>query len=95
MSTMEPHVYRHQGIIDSPRNPFVGSRNDWIRQGCRFTEHRQDQAKHLLHETVEEIWKKPPNSGRYPAFVAIRWGYAEIKGNKLVPTGKWVEVLVS
>lgn len=85
----------YRGVIDKSRNPFVGSNNDWIQQGYAFTEHRRDQAKRLLYKTIEEILKEPPNSGRYPAFVAIRWGYAEIKGNKLVPTAKWSKMETS
>lgn len=80
----------NDGIIDASRNPFAVK--DWIRQRRRFTMHRRKQAEALLGKTVQEINDlKDRNIGRYPAFVAIRWHFAEIMDDKLVPTGKWNE----
>ena len=78
---------RYEGVIEEDRNPFA--QPSWIEQGYSFTEHRRDQAGALLGKTVQEIRDMGGNEGEYPAFVAIRWGYAEIKDNRLTPTAKW------
>lgn len=72
------------GVIDESKNPFGCP--TWIKQPCRkFTEWRKKQALPLLFHTSDEVKKK----GKYPAFVAIRLGYAEMIDNRLVPTAKW------
>lgn len=80
------------GVIDISQNPFAWKK-DWIRQGHSFTVNRQRQAQTLLYKTYEEIRaidkQRDPNYGSYPAFVAIRWRYAEMRDNRLVPTAKW------
>jgi hypothetical protein len=75
------------GIIKEQQNPF--SCNDWIKQGFGLTDHRRKQVAPLLGLTIEEIRQIKRNEGRYPAFVAIRWGFAEVQGNRLRPTEKW------
>ncbi len=75
------------GAIDKERNPF--SCEDWINQGFSLTSHRQDQMKVILGKSVDEIFDLDRNEGSYPAFVAIRWGFAEVKDNKLVATPKF------
>ncbi len=79
------------GIIEQEKNPFATP--SWIEQGYgltfKKTRNRQDQLTDLFNKTIEEIRQMDQNSGAYPAFVAIRWGFAEIKDNKLVPTRKW------
>lgn len=78
---------KKSGVIDYARNPFCS--NDWIKQGRGLAAHRQEQLAYLLGKTVEAIKKIHRNNGSYPAFVAIRWGFAEVKKNKLIPTEKW------
>lgn len=75
------------GIIDLNRNPFVV--NDWINQGYGLTKHRSEQLAKILFKSVAEISKLPQNEGKYVAFVAIRWGFAEIIDGKLLPSQKW------
>lgn len=75
------------GIIDLIRNPFVV--NDWINQGYGLTKHRSEQLANILFKTVDEISELLRNEGKYVAFVAIRWGFAEIIIGKLLPTKKW------
>jgi hypothetical protein len=75
------------GVIDYARNPFYC--DDWISQERRLTAHRQKQFSNILGKTIEEIKKINRNEGSYPAFVAIRWGFAEVRKNKLIPTEKW------
>jgi len=77
---------RYKGVIEEDRNPFT--QPSCIEQGYSFTEHRRDQAEALLGKTVQEIRDTGPNEGEYPAFVAIWWGYAEIKDNRLTSTAK-------
>ena len=75
------------GIIDKDINPFYDK--DWVKQGRRLTGKRQDYLIKIFNKTVEEIKEINRNEGKYPAFVAIRWGFAEIKNNVLVKTQKW------
>ena len=74
------------GIVDKKQNPFA--RKSWIQQGYSFTKYRQGQFD-ILGKSFDEIWKIDPNIGRYLAFVSIRWGFAEMKDNRLVPIEKW------
>ena len=75
------------GIIDKENNPFVV--NDWIKQGFGLTLHRQKQLKKILGKTIDQIRRIKRNEGAYPAFVGIRWGFANIKNDVLEPTSKW------
>jgi len=70
-----------KGIVDTDKNPFA--RKDWIKQGYSLTDHRRQQLRALFGKTVQEISQVGRNEGRYPAFVAIRWGFARIKDGKL------------
>ncbi len=82
------------GIVDEGRNPFVKSY--WIDQGHGLTvkyANRQASLGKLFGKSVEEIKKINPNLGSYPAFVGIRWGFAEINDNQLIETEKWVNRL--
>ncbi|MCK5862506.1 MAG: hypothetical protein KAH38_08475 [Candidatus Hydrogenedentes bacterium] len=74
-------------IIDAARNPF--GMPCWIKQGYKLTSHRQQQLKKLFGKTQGDIFSSNVNAYRYPAFVGIRWGYAELQGGILVPTNKW------
>ena len=78
---------RTDGITDSKRNPFTQDR--WIRQGYGLTGKRRTDLEPLLGQTREKILKGDENSRRYPAFVAIRWGFAEVQDDTLVPTEQW------
>ena len=76
------------GIIDLIRNPFATNR-DWIRQGLALTKKRQKQLTVLIGKESKDILKiSPINYGKYVAFVAIRWGFAEIIDGKLTSTDK-------
>ena len=88
---MEASLNPDGGVIDKTKNPFA--RQDWIEQRHAFTPHRRDQVELLLSKTIEEIRAIGTNAGSYPAFVAIRWRYAEITQNRLTPTAKWTEWL--
>ena len=79
------------GIIDKSSNPF--SCASWIKQASGFTKHRQKQAEAILGESTDDICRLGRNSARFPAFVAIRWGFAEIKEGVFVPTEKWTNRL--
>lgn len=76
-----------EGIIDN-NNPFT--QDSWIKQGYGFTIHRQKQISELFGKDKSNILgTNPRNENSYVAFVAIRWGFAIIKGGKLTPTEKW------
>jgi hypothetical protein len=84
------------GIIDAEKNPFLGNYMDWImtqRRGLSPLIHAR--VSKLFGRTVEDIkgtehyTPKARNEVRFPAFVAVRWGFAEIKSGELVPTKKW------
>ncbi len=77
----------NKGIINN-NNPFI--QVDWIKQGFGFTLHRQKQISELFGKHKEVILEtKPKNNYSYVAFVAIRWGFAEVIDGKLTPTEKW------
>lgn len=80
-----------EGIIDKEKNPF--GTPSWIKQGYGLTyknkRNRQEDLPILFNKTVDEINKMSRNDGKYVAFVAIRWGFAKIINNKLVPTEIW------
>ncbi|MCJ7446874.1 MAG: hypothetical protein MUO72_04215 [Bacteroidales bacterium] len=77
-----------QGIIDSKNNPF--RRDPWIDQGFSITPDRQKSLERLLGIDHQKIIKlKPDNLNCYVAFVAIRWGFAIITNDLLLPTYKW------
>jgi hypothetical protein len=76
-----------EGIIDK-NNPFT--QDSWIKQGYCFTIHRQKQIAELFGKDKSNILgTNPRNENSYVAFVAIRWGFAKIVGDKLTPTEKW------
>ncbi len=73
------------GIIDQELNPFVS--DDWIEQKRKLTPYRLKQLKELIDVHVETI-KSNRNEGAYPAFVGIRWGFAEVQNRRLKKTEK-------
>jgi hypothetical protein len=76
------------GIVDPERNPFVTS--SWVAQAQSLsTAHRQGQLQRLFGKTIDEIRQVGRNPGEYPAFLGIRWGFARLEGDRLVPTEKW------
>ena len=74
-------------IIDPENNPFI--QPSWINQGCKLTAGRQTELAPLFGLTKGQIMQGDPNKRRYSACVAIRRGFAELRDNILVPTGKW------
>jgi hypothetical protein len=83
--------FMNNGIIEKEKNPFATP--SWIKQGYGLTyknkRNRQEDLPALFNKTPDEITKMNRNEGKYLAFVAIRWGFAEIKDNRLVPTEFW------
>lgn len=76
------------GITNENENPFA--RDAWVEQGFGLTDHRARQLEPLLNRPVELVLDhRPENTGCYVAFVAVRWGFAKIWGERLVPTEKW------
>jgi hypothetical protein len=76
------------GIIDKERNPFI--KDSWIEQGYSFTPDRQELTPILFKRSIEEIKSlKEENYCSYPAFLAIRWGFAFLRNNILFPSFKW------
>ena len=76
-------------ITDSQNNPFA--LKSWINQGYPFTQHRQNKFEVLSGLKLEEIRENYcRNDGTYVAFVAIRWGFANLVNGRLIPTNKWI-----
>jgi len=76
------------GIIDKESNPFI--KDSWIEQGYSFTPDRQELTPILFKRSIEEIKSlKEENDCSYPAFLAIRWGFAFLRNNVLFPSYKW------
>lgn len=86
---MKPNI-DEIGIIDEVNNPFGRNKNDWIKKARGFTEHRRTQLMPLLNRNANEVLDhKPENESRYPAFVAVRWGFAKLSSdNKLISKRK-------
>ncbi len=74
------------GIIDKKLNPFYKAA--WCGQNSQLTPHRKDQLRKLLFQSIANIYRMNPNEGSYVAFIAIRWGFAEIVGGDLIGTEK-------
>jgi hypothetical protein len=77
----------NHGIIDNERNPFATK--SWIEQGLSLTPGREEKLEFLFGKSINEIKKIKPNDGKYPSYLGIRWGFAEIQNNTLIPTEKW------
>jgi len=77
------------GIIDKVRNPF--SIPFWVEQGYGLTPGRRLQLQALLGEDEKGIRKEPRNRGAYVAFVAIRWGFAEMSHGILTAKDIWLK----
>jgi len=75
------------GIVDKGKNPFAIK--SWIKQGRGLTLHREKQLKKVFSKTIEQIRNAGKNQGAFPAFVAIRWGFARIENGILKPTSNW------
>ena len=76
------------GIIDKNSNPFI--KDSWIEQGFSFTPERQELTPILFKRSIEEIKiLKEENYCSYPAFLAIRWGFAFLRNDILFPSYKW------
>jgi len=77
-----------EGIIDKDSNPFA--KDSWIEQGYSFAPDRQKLTPKLFKRSIQEIEAfKEENYYNYPAFLAIRWGFAFIRNNILYPSYKW------
>ena len=77
-----------QGIIDPQQNLFA--KPSWIEQGYSLTPDRQALLPILFKRTVKEIKVlKDENYCSYPAFLAIRWGFAFLRNNVFLPSYKW------
>ncbi len=80
-------MIKTQDAVDPDTNPFACP--SWIKQGYGLTEKRCRQLSLLFGNTVQEIRSGNRNMCRYPAFLGIRRGVAEISEGKLVPTEQW------
>lgn len=83
-----------RGILDKQRNPFLGNYHSWVcsQEGglTRGPGSREEGLAKILGSDVQSLLEsKEYNDVHYPAFVGIRWGYAEIIDGILVPTDKW------
>lgn len=87
---------KEKGIVDKNLNRF--SRPSWCNEGKPEGYGRKMSKKRMLdfQKILDKGGKindiKEPNSEKYPAFQAIRWSYAIIEGDKVVPTKKWHEI---
>lgn len=88
IESMKNDITKH-GILVPSKNPFVENKYAWIEQGYGLTEHRKRQLLLLLDKTAQEIMDfEDENNTRYVAFVAVRWGFAEVIEGVLKRTGK-------
>lgn len=76
------------GIITKKENPFTMP--NWVKQRYPFTSIRQQQFTNLINKDFADVYSlKPVNENRYVGFVAIRWGFAKLIHDRVVPTEKW------
>lgn len=76
------------GTIDKDSNPFI--KDSWIEQGYSFTPDRQELTPRLFKRSIMEIKSfEEENYYSYPAFLAIRWGFAILRNNILLPSSKF------
>lgn len=79
-----------EGILEREKNPFFCE--SWRIQNYPLTKHRMAQLEKLFGLDVESIETNfSRNEGSYPAFVAIRWGFAEMRVDEgLTATKVWL-----
>lgn len=94
MILKEKLMTENLGIIDSKFNPFSLKKNGkeetkWIEDRRGLTLKRKVQCEKLFGQNIESIFSQR-NYGKYVAFTAIRWGFAEMSmDGKLTETIKW------
>ncbi len=74
------------GTVDENNNPFT--KPSWIKARQPLTTHRQVQLTSLFGKEISTF--KNQNTGKYPAFLGIRWGFAAIENGRLIQTEKWI-----
>ena len=88
-----------KGIVDKERNPF--STPSWSKE--HSASGLLGSGKPMQPTAIENFQKVLDKGGRledikeshrekYATFQAIRWGYAIVEDNKVVPTQKWNEI---
>lgn len=89
---------KFKGIVDE-RNHF--STPSWSKEHSAGGE--LGSGKLMQPTAIENFQKvldkggrlndiREPHREKYATFQAIRWGYAIVKGDKVVPTEKWYEI---
>ncbi len=89
LEELEFEVY--DGILDEERNPFLGGDHSWVTNQSRSQRGSKISRRlpTLFGKDKETIQSGHRNDVRFPAFVAVRWGFAALRDNVLVPTIKW------
>lgn len=86
----------YSGVVDKERNPF--SIPSWCKEGIPEGSGRQMQPTSI--ENFQRILENggriadvlEPHYEKYAAFQAIRWGYAKVEGDVIIPTQKWINL---
>jgi hypothetical protein len=90
---------KFKGIVDKVKNPF--STPSWSKEHPSNGE--LGSGKSMQRTAIENFQKVldkggwlenivEPHREKYATFQAIRWGYAIVEGNKVVPTPEWNEI---
>ncbi|MDO9580354.1 MAG: hypothetical protein Q7J06_07270 [Bacteroidales bacterium] len=96
---MNENANIYKGIVDEERNPF--SIPSWCKE--HRTRDPEGSGREMQQTAIENFQMVVAKGGRikdiikphhekYATFQAIRWGYAEKQGDRIVPTGKWEEI---
>ncbi len=90
---------KFKGIVAKVKNPF--STPSWSKE--HLSNGELGSGKPMQPTAIENFQKVlnkggwleniiEPHKEKYATFQAIRWGYATVEGNKVVPTSKWNEI---
>lgn len=94
---MEDTPIIYNGIVDIERNPF-SSYKSWREE--HSAGNSKGSGKIMQPTAITNFQKilekggrindiKDDHTEKYPVFQAIRWGYAVIEGDRVIPTSEW------
>jgi len=86
VKSLPQNMVETDDIINENKNPFAIP--SWIQAGQPLTSHRQAQLTPLFGKEILTL--KDRNTEKYPAFLAIQWGFATIENGRLIQTEKWI-----
>jgi hypothetical protein len=96
---MKKEKINYKGIVDKRNNPF--SVDSWCKEHLKGDEIGSGKPMSRLSINDFQIVLEEgglikniiePHYEKYATFQAIRWGYAKVEGERIIPTEKWERV---